>query len=282
MPAGPRGSASWLPTFDTYFARAIGRTFTTSTGASAVTGALTTLCLPGTGCGLFPITVPFVTSNCDNNGTLTPGSATGRSLARMTRTPTTKPSFRSARTRTTISVADPRARSAGLTFRPRSGRRRTALPQQIQGRHIDPLHHLAAVPDLGADLHRWRRQGRPCDPGRSQCLPRRHCADPAVRRHMQVKPAGDGSFGLPAGEIGVGANTWYHIPCFASFKIDLFYIDGNDRKQCDNPPGAPFVSGNGANGCFKGWWVCAARPRRHRPRPVTPSTSNQLGVQLIK
>src|SRR4029078_13305084 len=61
-------------TFDTYFARVIGQnTIKASTGASAVTRVVTSLCAPGTGCGLFPITVPYVTSNCDNNGTLTPG-----------------------------------------------------------------------------------------------------------------------------------------------------------------------------------------------------------------
>ncbi len=85
------------------------------------------------------------------------------------------------------------------------------------------------------------------------------------------------------GDIGVGANTWYHVPSFASFKLDYFYIDGNDRKQCDQLPGQPFVSGNGANGCFKGWWVIALPgPGAVGLGTITPSTTNQLGVQLIK
>ena len=85
------------------------------------------------------------------------------------------------------------------------------------------------------------------------------------------------------GDIGVGANTWYHVPSFASFKLDYFYIDGNDRKECEKLPGQPFVSGNGANGCFKGWWVIALPgPGAVGLGQITPSTTNQLGVQLIK
>jgi hypothetical protein len=43
------------------------------------------------------------------------------------------------------------------------------------------------------------------------------------------------------------------------------------------------VSGNGANGCFKGWWVAALPgPGAIELGNITPSTTNQLGVQLIK
>ena len=81
----------------------------------------------------------------------------------------------------------------------------------------------------------------------------------------------------------MGNNTWYHIPIFGSFKLDATYINGNDRKQCDQLPGAPFVSGNGANGCLKGWWVVALPgPGAIDLGTVTPSTTNQLGVQLIR
>ena len=60
--------------FDTYFAGAVGiRKFTATTQATAVTNALASLCVPGSPCGLFPITVPFEVSTCDNNGMLHPG-----------------------------------------------------------------------------------------------------------------------------------------------------------------------------------------------------------------
>ena len=50
------------------------RKLTATTQATAVTNALASLCVPGSPCGLFPITVPYEVSTCDNNGTLHPGS----------------------------------------------------------------------------------------------------------------------------------------------------------------------------------------------------------------
>ncbi|HWS94109.1 MAG TPA: hypothetical protein VN306_16945, partial [Mycobacterium sp.] len=94
-----------------------------------------------------------------------------------------------------------------------------------------------------------------------------------------------------AGQIGVGSNTWYHIPSFGAFKLDAqnpttggpFFLSGNDRKQCSQTPGSPFVSGNGSNGCFKGWWTVALPgPGTVGLGSVIRGTTNELGVQLIK
>ena len=46
------------------------------------------------------------------------------------------------------------------------------MREQLQGRHRESVHHLAAVLDVGQDVHRRRRKGRSCDPGRAQRLPR--------------------------------------------------------------------------------------------------------------
>ena len=97
------------------------------------------------------------------------------------------------------------------------------------------------------------------------------------------QPTGTALGRLPAGRHRRGANTWYHIPRFASFKLDCVLHHGNDRKECDKRRAQPFVSGNGANGCFKGWWVVALPgPGAIDLGAVTPSTTNKLGVQLIK
>ena len=99
------------------------------------------------------------------------------------------------------------------------------------------------------------------------------------------KPPTTALSACPPGDIGTGANTWYRIPSFASFKLDAFYISGNDRKQCGQAPGCPFVSGNGARTvASKGWWVVALpAPGAINLGPgLTPSTTNKLGVQLIK
>jgi len=75
MPTGSQGVRAYAAReFGTYFARAVGiGTFTATTQATAVTGVVTTLCTPGSGCGLFPITVPFEVSTCDGSGKLHPG-----------------------------------------------------------------------------------------------------------------------------------------------------------------------------------------------------------------
>ena len=99
----------------------------------------------------------------------------------------------------------------------------------------------------------------------------------------KVRPTGTNLNDCPSGEIGVGANTWYHIPSFGGFRLDYIYINGNDRKECDNAPGQPYVTGNGANGCLKGWWtVPVPGPGAIDLGAVSPSTTNRLGVQLIK
>ena len=76
FPTGAQGvQANTDREFGTYFANALGiSNFTASTTATAVTGVVTTLCLEGMPCGLFPITVPFEVSDCDNTGkVLLPG-----------------------------------------------------------------------------------------------------------------------------------------------------------------------------------------------------------------
>jgi hypothetical protein len=97
------------------------------------------------------------------------------------------------------------------------------------------------------------------------------------------KPSGTDLADCASGDIGVGTNTWYHIPTFASFKLDSVYISGNDRKECGKAPGSPFVSGNGSNGCFKGWWTYAlVSPGSIDLSPISVGDTRPIGVQLIK
>lgn len=67
------------------------------------------------------------------------------------------------------------------------------------------------------------------------------------------------STGLPAhcppGDTGSGDNLWYHIPRVAHFLLDQAYIQGNNHPECNSSPGEPLVGGNGGTSCFKGWFV---------------------------
>ncbi|MCA1571779.1 MAG: pilus assembly protein TadG-related protein [Chloroflexi bacterium] len=53
---------------------------------------------------------------------------------------------------------------------------------------------------------------------------------------------------------GGGSGMYYHIPYWQGFKMDAAYTGGNDA-ECGLAPGLPLAEGNGATGCFKGWFV---------------------------
>jgi hypothetical protein len=63
--------------------------------------------------------------------------------------------------------------------------------------------------------------------------------------------------GLPADctDPGNGDNLYYHIPRFAQFLLDRAYIQGGNAASCNSTPGSPLVGGNGGTSCFKGWFV---------------------------
>jgi len=63
--------------------------------------------------------------------------------------------------------------------------------------------------------------------------------------------------GLPADctDPGSGTNLWYHIPRFAEFLLDEAFIQGNDNTDCNSGKGSPYIGGNGGTSCFKGWFV---------------------------
>jgi Flp pilus assembly protein TadG len=76
----------------------------------------------------------------------------------------------------------------------------------------------------------------------------------------------------PAGQEGVGNNTYYHIPYFVGFLLDHAYIQGNNHPEC---------GGNGSTGCLKGWFVQLVLQG-----PVGQGAGTNLagaiGIQLIK
>lgn len=86
----------------------------------------------------------------------------------------------------------------------------------------------------------------------------------------------------PQGDwTGNGNNLHYHIPYWAGFKMDGAYVGGAD-PECDQPPGSPYAGGNGATGCFKGWFVSIiSAPGPITTRPITPGEAAVLGIVLV-
>jgi Flp pilus assembly protein TadG len=103
------------------------------------------------------------------------------------------------------------------------------------------------------------------------------------------------STGLPADctDPGNGENLWYHIPRFAIFLLDRAYIQSDNNPECNSAPGQPLVGGNGGTSCFKGWFVRYVMQGRvgqvqtcHEgdddEDQATCSEESALGVQLIR
>jgi hypothetical protein len=285
MPSGAQGVRAFASRqFGTYFARAIGiSSLTATTQATSVTGVISTLCTPGSGCGLFPITVPYVTSTCDNNGTLTPGTGDWPFLGETDTTAANEAIVPLCKDKDD-NIGGGSAGSVGwLDYS-------TAIGATTNGSCANQFKDAVLSPCITSlPFETWIQtftggvgKGGPAIQDAINTYHDDLVQIPLFDGTCKDRPAGTALADCTAG-AGVGSNTWYHIPSFASFKVDYIYISGNDRKECDKAPGQPFVSGNGANGCLKGWWV-AALPGAGviDLGAVTPSTSNKLGVQLIK
>jgi hypothetical protein len=286
MPTGAQGVRAFTSRrFDTYFARAVGiGTFTATTQATSVTGTITTLCTAGTACGIFPITVPYITSTCDNTGTLVPGQGPWPYLGNAQTNAGNEAIVPLCKDQNN-DIGGGSAGSVGwLELSTALGAQTTGNCQNTFGGAIqNPCIVSMPFPTWIQTFTGGVGKG---GGGIQDFLNAYHgnvVQIPLFDGTCKVQPGGVSLSDCPANQIGVGNNTWYHVPNFASFKLDYFYIDGVDRKQCYQLPGQPFVSGNGANGCFKGWWVIALpSPGAINLGTVTPSTTNQLGVQLIK
>lgn len=285
-PNGAQGVRAYTSRqFGTYFARAVGiESFTATTQATAVTGVITTLCVEGSGCGLFPITVPVVVSNCDSNGTLKPGEGPWPYLGDADTIPANEAIVPICKDKNG-DIGGGSAGSVGwLDYSTALGATTTgSCSKTFKGAIESPCITGLTFPTWIQTFTGGVGKGGP----EIQDAINDYHLDvvqlPLFDGTCKAKPAGTALADCAPGDIGVGANTWYHIPQFASFKIDYIYISGNDRKECEKPPGSPYVTGNGANGCLKGWWVIALpTPGAINLGAVSPSTTNQLGVQLIK
>jgi len=271
--------------FDTYFARALGiSSFTASTQATAITNTITVLCVEGMPCGLFPITVPFQVSNCDETGKLEPGQGPWPYLGELQTTPANEAIVPVCKNQNG-EIGGGSAGSVGWIDLS------TAIGATTNGNCTNQFKDAVTDPCITSlPFQTWVQtfaggvsQGGPAIQDALNAFHNDVVQIPLFDGTCKEKPAGTTLQDCDPGDIGTGVNTWYHIPQFANFKVDWFYISGNDRKQCDDPPGAPFVSGNGSNGCFKGWWVVALPgPGEVGTGTVTPSSTNQLGVQLIR
>ena len=144
--------------FGTYFAQAIGiSSFTATTQATAVTGVVTTLCPPGSGCGLLPITVPFEVLNCDNSGTLQPGQGDWPFLGN-TQTSTANEAIVPLCKDKNDDIGGGSAGSVGwLDYSTAIGVTTTGTcGGTFKDRGLEPMRPVTPILDLGPDIPGWR------------------------------------------------------------------------------------------------------------------------------
>jgi Flp pilus assembly protein TadG len=121
------------------------------------------------------------------------------------------------------------------------------------------------------------------EPGSDQAvvIPLYDCVEDNVGQLMGPPPIPPGAPLCPSpAQNSVGSKTYYHIVAIASFLLDHAYINGNN-PECNQSPGLPFVGGNGATGCLKGWVTQVSTPTAQIGTGFGNPTG-VFGVQLIR
>lgn len=274
VPNGAQGVESLgTKTFDTYLVGVVGiRQWKVGTQATAVVGVVTGICPDNLPCGALPITIPIAVSTCSGSGSLSPGtdpwpivgidqlSTSNEAIVPLCKTQNSQ-------------IGGLSAGSVGWLDFGCSG----TLTQQI----LNPCESAINFP-----LWVQTSAGNPNTQSVEDAL---NTYDgkivwfPLFDGTCKVQPAGGSLTDCPAGEQGVGSNTWYHLPNFVGFYLDHAYIAGSNNTECNSPPGQPYVSGNGSNGCLKGWFVYfLPSPGTVQVKPINPKNPGILGVQLIR
>jgi len=229
--------AAGARTFDTFLAGILGISqWTAGAQATAMAGALRSICAADDGCGVMPVTFSIPITTCDGTGRpMRIGEdwpLVGLDVARADS---------SGRYESIVPLCKNGPGGVGWLDFACGG----TLRDQITG----PCNTAFDIPT-------WI-QSSPGNP---------NSVDSAVNAYdgqVILIPMFDStcrdvpSTGLPADctDPGNGNNLYYHIPRFAQFLLDRAYIQGNNGPACNSAPGQPASGGNGSTSCFKGWFV---------------------------
>lgn len=80
---------------------------------------------------------------------------------------------------------------------------------------------------------------------------------------------------------GTGSNMWYHFRDWTAFEIDWINLNGGST-HCDTSAVVPGATGNGATGCFRGWFREYRGPGVLGPPTGTETEFTPWGVELVK
>jgi hypothetical protein len=266
IPIGAQGvKAQGDREFETFLARVIGfNEFTTSATATAVAGVPSEMCAADEGCAVLPVTFPLTAVTCDGQNRQLPIPGTEWPLVQVTK-PIPGPNdlpYATAANEATIPLCSVGPGAVGwLDFGCAPNLEKTIeepcspsfdIPDWLHTQpgntnSLDDILNLYAGPQLGVPddqqiLIPINDNTCMANPNANE-LP--HVDDPEC--------PGDGNGSLNGS--GNGNNFYYHISKWTNFMIDRVYTSGNNPPECNSAPGHPLSGGNGATGCFKGWFV---------------------------
>ncbi len=266
--------------FNTFFAGVVGiSTLTASAEATAVAGYLPNRCDSDEGCVLLPVTFALTANTCDNSGDTVPGPPWV--------IPTTKNSTGDEydeRNEVILSLCKQSPGAVGW------------LDYGVTGCN---LSCMITDPQQGSVVLPTWFQTQPGNPNNldgelseywGDVLGKVDAGDVVVLIPMFDEtcwsPADGTNFEYPTPQVcskpPKGNNTHFRIPFFVGFLLDRTYTSGSNTNECNALPGAPFVGGNGASGCFKGWFTKIVGPGEVVVGPGPGGPATPTGVQLIK
>jgi hypothetical protein len=278
--------------FDTFIARVIGFSRLTSVAnATAVVAPQLGLCPAGSGCGLLPVTFPISAVYCDGTNSqvafgdpeweiIEPEEATADNLSIIPLCST------AAGTESPGSVGwlDYGCGNLSSTIEtpcnlfipiPAWIRTQTGNVNSVEG---ELNTHAGNQPDvaefLASDTDRDTIVPLPIHTNTCRSDPDGPNNDPAL--FTEVCPEGDWS--------GDGSGLYYLAKYWVGFMIDQAYVQGDNRTECNSPPGTPSGSaGSGATSCVKGWFVAKYEaPGSMGIGNLTPGEPRPMGVLLVE
>ena len=225
-------------TFDTYLAGVVGiDTMTSGAGATAMAGALRSICSAANGCGVAPVTFSIPITTCDGSS---------RPLRIGVDWPLVSEDVARADTSGQYMSIVPLCKNGpgGVGW----------LDMGCGGNLADEITNPCNGPfDIPTWFHTQSGNVNSVEGEINDKYQGKLMLVPMFDATCRDVP----STGLPADctDPGNGNNLYYHIPRFADFLLDEAYIQGNDNPDCNSAPGTPFIGGNGGTSCFKGWFV---------------------------
>jgi Flp pilus assembly protein TadG len=271
IPSTAQGvKASGDKVFDTYLARVVGvDKMTASAQATAVAGLMTATCT-ASDCNLLPVTFPLTISACDGTNRQIQIGSTGYPIVSV--------SDADATNEVIIPICSSGPGAVGwLDFGCQPNLAQTIigpcntsfpLPTWM---HTEP-GNTNSLDDTINGLFAGPQLGVADDSQVTVPINDNTCAtDPGS--NQPTCPGGNGS--------GNGNNFYYHIPKVASFMLDRVYTSGGNSPECNAAPGSPFIGGNGATGCFKGWFIQYSDQGPVGAGATGPNDPGIIGIQLI-